>query len=72
MRIPEEVVQVAIDDALRAASPFYESMARDHIPALQVAIFQALEAEGYQIAPIPPPTPSVCWYHWPINVEEHK
>jgi hypothetical protein len=66
MRIPEEVVQVAIDDALRAASPFYESMARDHIPALQVAIFQALEAEGYQIAPIPPPTPV------PINVEEHK
>lgn len=49
MRVPAEVIQVAIDDKLREASPFYEAMARPHIPALDQAIEQALTTEGYTI-----------------------
>lgn len=51
MRVPAEVIQVAIDDALTQASPFYEAMARPHIPALDQAIELALTKEGYEIVP---------------------
>lgn len=54
MRVPAEVIQVAIDEALKAASPFYESMAREHIPALEQAIQAALQMEGYVIIPATP------------------
>lgn len=49
MRIPAEVIQVAIDDALKAANPFYEGLARPYIPQLEVKIQEALHAEGYSI-----------------------
>lgn len=49
MRVPAEVIQVAIDDALKAASPIYESIAKPHIPALDQKIEEALVMEGYSI-----------------------
>jgi hypothetical protein len=59
MRVPAEVIQIAIDDALKQASPVYESLAREHIPALEQAIQAALQMEGYMIVPAnPPPDPN--------------
>jgi hypothetical protein len=49
MRVPAEVIQVAIDEALKAANPFYEGLARPYIPLLEQKIEQALAAEGYTI-----------------------
>lgn len=49
MRVPAEVIQVAIDDALKAVNPFYENMAKPHIPALDQKIEEALVMEGYSI-----------------------
>jgi hypothetical protein len=49
MRVPAEVIQVAIDDALKQANPFYEGLARPYIPQLEVKIQEALHAEGYSI-----------------------
>lgn len=48
-RVPAEVIQVAIDDALKAASPFYEGLARPYIPLLEAKILEELKAEGYVI-----------------------
>jgi hypothetical protein len=48
-RTPEEVIQVAIDEALKEASPFYEGMARPYIPLLQGKVSQALHQEGWVI-----------------------
>lgn len=48
-RIVPEVIQVAIDDALKTASPFYEGLARPYIPLLEQKIMEALKAEGYVI-----------------------
>jgi hypothetical protein len=54
------VIWWAIDDALKAASSFYESMARSHITDLVNAIKASLDRNGLQIvekAGVPPAQP---------------
>ena len=43
------VIWWAIDDALKAASSFYESMARSHITDLVEAIKASLDKNGLEI-----------------------
>ena len=49
MRVPAEVIQVAMDDALKKANPFYEGLAKPYIPQLDQLIEEALVTEGYSI-----------------------
>lgn len=48
-RAPAEVIQLAIDNALKEASPFYEGLARPYIPLLEQRILQDLQKEGWVI-----------------------